>query len=86
MGLFLISVSLFNSYLLSVFCKANNINNINKNDSIKKYAISFIISIILSLILILVLYDIVFNFIIFLLIIFILSFALTIISLLGSDI
>ena len=85
MGLFLISVSLFNSYLLSVFCKANNIN---KNDSIKKYAISFIISIILSLILILVLYDIVFNFIIFLVVIFILSFALTIISsnLLGSDI
>ena len=85
MGLFLISVSLFNSFLLSVFCKASNIN---KNDSIKKYAISFIISIILSLILILVLYDIVFNFIIFLVIIFILSFALTIISsnLLGSDI
>ena len=86
MGLFLISVSLFNSYLLSVFCKANNINNINKNDSVKKYAISFIIAIILSLILILLLYDIVFNFIIFLLIIFILSFALTLISLLGSDI
>ena len=85
MGLFLISVSLFNSFLLSVFCKASNIN---KNDSIKRYAISFIISIILSLILILVLYDIVFNFIIFLVIIFILSFALTIISsnLLGSDI
>ena len=85
MGLFLISVSLFNSFLLSVFCKASNIN---KNESIKRYAISFIISIILSLILILVLYDIVFNFIIFLVIIFILSFALTIISsnLLGSDI
>lgn len=85
MGLFLISVYLFNSFLLSVFCKASNIN---KNDSIKRYAISFIISIILSLILILVLYDIVFNFIIFLVIIFILSFALTIISsnLLGSDI
>ena len=85
MALFLISVSLFNSFLLSVFCKASNIN---KNESIKKYAISFIIAIILSLILILVLYDIVFNFIIFLVIIFILSFALTIISsnLLGSDI
>lgn len=85
MGLFLISVSLFNSFLLSVFCKASNIN---KNESIKRYAISFIISIILSLILILVLYDIVFNFIIFLVVIFILSFALTIISsnLLGSDI
>ncbi|MEI0580269.1 lipoprotein ABC transporter permease [Brachyspira pilosicoli] len=83
MGLFLISVSLFNSFLLSVFCKASNIN---KNESIKKYAISFIISIILSLILILVLYDIVFNFILFLLVIFILSFALTLISLLGSDI
>ncbi|WP_242004877.1 lipoprotein ABC transporter permease [Brachyspira pilosicoli] len=88
MGLFFISVSLFNSFLLSVFSKASNINNINKNESIKKYAISFIISIILSLILILVLYDIVFDFIIFLVIIFILSFALTIISsnLLGSDI
>ncbi|MEI0531401.1 lipoprotein ABC transporter permease [Brachyspira pilosicoli] len=86
MGLFLISVSLFNSFLLSVFCKASNINNINKNDTIKRYAISFIISIILSLILILLLYDIVFNFIIFLVIIFILSFALTVISLLGSDI
>lgn len=85
MALFLISVSLFNSFLLSVFCKASNIN---KNESIKKYAISFIIAIILSLILILVLYDIVFNFIIFLVIIFILSFTLTIISsnLLGSDI
>ena len=83
MALFLISVSLFNSFLLSVFCKASNIN---KNESIKKYAISFIIAIILSLILILLLYDIVFNFIIFLVIIFILSFALTLISLLGSDI
>lgn len=88
MALFLISVSLFNSFLLSVFCKASNINNINKNESIKRYAISFIISMILSLILILLLYDIVFNFIIFLVVIFILSFALTIISLnlLGSDI
>ena len=85
MALFLISVSLFNSFLLSVFCKASNIN---KNESIKRYAISFIVAVILSLILILVLYDIVFNFIIFLVIIFILSFALTIISsnLLGSDI
>lgn len=85
MGLFLISVSLFNSFLLSVFCKASNIN---KNDSIKKYAISFIVAVILSLILILLLYDIVFNFIIFLVIIFILSFVLTIISsnILGSDI
>lgn len=85
MGLFLISVSLFNSFLLSVFCKASNIN---KNESIKRYAISFIISMILSLILILLLYDIVFYFIMFLVIIFILSFALTIISsnLLGSDI
>lgn len=85
MGLFFISVSLFNSFLLSVFCKASNIN---KKNSIKRYAISFIISLILSLILILLLYDIVFNFIIFLLVIFILSFALTIISsnLLGSDI
>ncbi|MEI0611694.1 lipoprotein ABC transporter permease [Brachyspira pilosicoli] len=88
MALFLISVSLFNSFLLSIFCKASNINNINKNDSIKRYAISFIIAVILSLILILVLYDIVFDFIIFLVVIFILSFALTIISsnLLGSDI
>lgn len=85
MGLFLISVSLFNSFLLSVFCKASNIN---KNESIKKYAISFIVAVILSLILILLLYDIVFYFIIFLVIIFILSFVLTIISsnLLGSDI